>query len=67
MLAVIVVTLALYGALMLLVQILGQRQVVEEVVRYGGVVDTSADRTLGYLPPELRKLDQRVRAARATA
>jgi hypothetical protein len=67
MLAVIIVTLALYGALMLLIQVLGQRQIVEQVERYGGVVDTSADRSLGYLPPELREVDRRVRAARATA
>ena len=65
--AVVVAALAVYGALSLLVQLLGHRTVREEVVRYGGVVDTAADRTLGYLPPELRALDRRVRAARATA
>lgn len=67
MLPVIIAVLALYGALMLLFQLLGHRQVRTQAELYGGVVDTSADRTLGYLPPELRALDRRVRAARATA
>ena len=66
-LAVLIGVLALYGALTLLSQLFGHHTVREPAIRYGGVVDTKADRSLGYLPDELRKLEQRVLAARATA
>lgn len=64
--AIIIAALAIYGLLALLFQSF-HRIESGPVARYGGVIDASTDKTLGYLPPELRAIDRRMLAVLATA
>lgn len=63
-LTIIVFALAVYGLLALLFQTFHRRDDAERV-RFGGVIHASTDRTLGYMPPELRDFDHALRAAKA--
>ena len=65
--AIVLILLALYGLLALVHPAVHRVQPRGE--RFGGLVDARTDKTLGWLPPELRKQDQlmrRILAAGAT-
>jgi len=63
-LTITIFSLAVYGLLALLFQTFHRHDIADNV-RYGGVIDTRTDRTLGYMPPELRENDHKLRAATA--
>lgn len=60
----VLLALALYGLLALLTHTVPPPQPSSE--RFGGVIDTRTDRSLGCLHPELRQFDQAVRGALAS-